>query len=106
MTTEDGYILHVFNIYKEGLAADAPVIFLQHGIMCCSDYWTNQQESSPAIILAKAGYNVFLGNNRGNRYGRRHETLDPIKDRKKFSNYSWYEMGKYDLVAMIDFVLK
>jgi pimeloyl-ACP methyl ester carboxylesterase len=80
ITTEDGYILQIFNIYKKDIAKDAPVILCMNGIACCSDYWVSQEEQSPAIILANAGYNVFLGNNRGTVYGRRHKTLDPEKD--------------------------
>ena len=51
-----------------------------------------------------AGYDVWLGNNRGNIYCRKHVKFTTAD--KEFFDYSFYEMGKYDLPAMIDKVLK
>lgn len=44
-----------------------------------------------------------MGNNRGNVYSRGHETLDPQHD-KEFYQYSFFEMGVYDLPAMVDYI--
>ena len=51
---------------------------------------------------------MWLGNNRGSLYGRKHETLKPDKkeDSKKFFDYSFFELGKYDLPAQVDYVLE
>lgn len=57
-----------------------------------------------AYLLADHNYDVWLGNARGNRYSRNHTTLDP--DESKFWDFSWHEIGIYDLPAMIDHVLK
>lgn len=57
-----------------------------------------------AYLLADHNYDVWLGNARGNRYSRNHTTLDP--DESKFWDFSWHEIGMYDLPAMIDHVLK
>lgn len=46
---------------------------------------------------------VWIGNARGNTYSRRHITLDP-KD-PKFWDFSWHEIGVYDIPATIDYVL-
>jgi len=54
-------------------------------------------------MLANIGYDVWLGNNRGNKYSRSHISLNPDKD-KNFWDFSFHEMGKYDLPAMIDFI--
>lgn len=48
---------------------------------------------------------MWLGNNRGNSYSRDHNKLDPDID-AKFFDYSFYELGKYDLPAMIDKTLE
>nr|CAD7395148.1 unnamed protein product [Timema poppensis] len=55
------------------------------------------------FILADYGYDVWLGNIRGNFYSRKHVTLSP--DKSKFWNFSMHEMGIYDVPAMIDHIL-
>jgi pimeloyl-ACP methyl ester carboxylesterase len=70
----------------------APVVFLQHGIMQSANCWVmNYAEKSPAFIFAKAGYDVWLGNNRGNKYSRGHVRLDPLNkaDKKEYFSYSF-----------------
>ena len=46
-----------------------------------------------------AGFDVWVGNNRGNIYSRGH--VDKMAE-GDFFNYSFLELGKYDLPAMID----
>ena len=78
-------------------------MFLQHGLFDTSDGWVdNYATNSVAFTFARAGYDVFLGNNRGNYYSNKHVTLDPIKDPKAFFNYSFADYGLYDLPAQID----
>ena len=94
-------------VMSQFLKPDAPVIFMQHGLLASSDGWTaNGPKESPAFKFANAGYDVWLGNNRGNYHSRRHETLDPKKDESEFFTYSFVELGKYDLPAQIDEVRK
>lgn len=57
-----------------------------------------------AYLLADAGFDVWMGNARGNTYSRKHISLNP--DKAKFWKFSWNEIGYYDLPAMIDYVLK
>lgn len=60
------------------------------------------------FILADAGYDVWLGNARGNRYSRRHVKHNPdafFFFKKKFWNFSWHEIGTIDLPTMIDYIL-
>ena len=45
-------------------------------------------------------------NARGTRYSRNHTSLNPDIDRNKFWNFSWHEIGLYDLPAAIDHILK
>ncbi len=41
---------------------------------------------------------------RGNKYGMRHETLNPDDD--LFWNFSFDEMSDFDLTSMVDYALK
>ena len=50
------------------------------------------QEKSPAMVLANAGYNVWLGNSRGSKYSRNHLSFDPNKD-NDYWTFSFQEMG-------------
>lgn len=57
-----------------------------------------------AFLLADRGYDVWLGNARGNVYSRNHVSLSP--EDSKFWDFSWHEIGYYDIPAMIDYILK
>lgn len=78
VTTQDGYILSLDRIPPFGKDIgdpnfEAPVVMLQHGIEDSSIAWVlNTIENAPAFILSRAGYDVWLGNNRGNSESRRH----------------------------------
>ena len=60
---------------------------------------------APAYLLADKGYDVWLGNTRGSYYSRRHKTLSPDKD-KEFWEFSFVEMGRYDIKASVEYVLE
>lgn len=101
VTTEDGYILTLFHIPGK---SQYPV-FLQHGILDSADTWIIRGSNSLVITLASRGYDVWIGNSRGSRYARRHVSLDPDKD-EEFWDFSFNEVGYYDLPAMVDKILK
>ena len=78
---------------------------LQHGLADSAYCWVlHDTELSPAFVLARAGYDVWLGNSRGNPFSRKHATLNADHDKKKYFDFSFYEMGKYDLPAMIEMI--
>lgn len=105
VTTSDGYILTMFRIpgkYDEDApATPKPVLFFQHGLLDSADCWImNYVDKSPAFIAASAGYDVWLGNFRGNKYNHDHVSL--TTDDKEFWEYSWREHGLFDLKAMFE----
>lgn len=57
-----------------------------------------------AYKLADAGYDVWMANVRGTTHSRNHVTHDP--ELKEFWEFTWHEIGVYDLPAFIDFILK
>ena len=62
------------------------------------------KEESPAFQLVKAGFDVWLGNNRGTLYSRKNTHIDPETDPEDFFDYSFFELGQYDAPTQIDFV--
>jgi len=112
ITTDDGYILTIFRIPRaknqtETPSGPRPVVLIQHGLLGSSDMWVNNLPNQDAAYLyADSGYDVWLGNFRGNRYGRKHVKLSADKDKMAFWDFSWPEMAKYDLPATINFILQ
>ena len=92
---------HIWHADKVG--KDSPVVFLQHGLFSSSDCWIVNDVNSVGFRLAQAGYDVWLGNNRGTMYSRGHKSMNPNKNGAYF-DYSFYELGKYDAVTQIDMV--
>lgn len=107
VTTDDGYILTMHRIPHgiNGPSENRPVVFLQHGLLCSSADWlVTGPEQALAFILADNGYDVWMGNARGNTHSRHHVSLSP--NSREFWEFSWHEIGIYDLPAMIDYVIE
>ncbi|POM65700.1 Lipase [Phytophthora palmivora] len=110
--TADDYILTMYRIPKtydesqsnEKPATDKPVVLLQHGLMDSSfTFVCNFRNQSLAFVLADAGYDVWLANNRGTTWSREHLTYTDDDD--EFWEFTWEDMGKYDLPAEINYIL-
>ncbi|XP_071560366.1 lipase 3-like [Temnothorax nylanderi] len=108
VTTEDGYNLKIHRIPGSPLLLNSKkkkeIVFVQHGLLCLSDSWVLYGPGKDlAFLLADQGYDVWIGNMRGNSYCRSHvnmTTYDP-----KFWQYSFHEIGTKDLPAMFDYIL-
>ena len=104
--TDDGYILRLFRIQAKNtkITAGKPVVFLQHGLFDSADDWVvNDEDKSLGFALANAGYDVWLGNNRGNKYSRANKNISP--SHREFWHFSFQEMGEYDVKANIGFII-
>lgn len=109
VVTDDGYFLTLFRISaKKQQIRDAtvkPAVFLMHGLLGSADDWLLMGPGkSLAYLLADAGYDVWLGNARGNKYSRRHTSKHPALN--DFWQFGTDEVALHDLPAMIDYVLK
>ncbi|XP_068748614.1 gastric triacylglycerol lipase-like [Montipora capricornis] len=107
--TEDGYLLQIHRIPAgrndpNSCTTQKPVIFLQHGLMCDSSNWIINLNESFGFILADAGFDVWMGNVRGNSYGL--QNIHYSTDSKDFWDFSFDEMARYDLPAMLEYVLQ
>lgn len=99
VVTDDRYLLTVFRIPRLG-----PPVLLMHGLEgSADDFVLAGPESGLAYLLADEGYDVWLGNARGNKHSRHHEHLKPTDG--SFWDFSWHEIGLYDLPSMIDYIL-
>jgi len=115
VTTPDGYILGLHRIpatdgsdgADEHFSTKTPVrpILIIHGFMQSSEAFTIRQKASDSLplVLADAGYDVWLGNNRGNKYSHKHVHKKPTHE--DFWDYSIDDMVRCDLPTMIDYVL-
>lgn len=114
VTTEDSFVLRMFRI--PAAAAGAPVVFLQHGLLDSADTWLMGRAvgdaapwrySSLAYAFADSGFEVWLGNSRGNKYSRnstRYSPNWPFDER--FWAFDWESMARYDMPAQVDYALR
>eukprot|EP01087_Luapelamoeba_hula_P016092 TRINITY_DN4917_c0_g1_i1.p1 TRINITY_DN4917_c0_g1~~TRINITY_DN4917_c0_g1_i1.p1 ORF type:complete len:464 (-),score=77.92 TRINITY_DN4917_c0_g1_i1:68-1459(-) len=122
VTTKDGYILTLHRIPHGKLnkqdddrqekekdittAPPRPVVFLLHGFMQCSEVWIcrPKPENNIAFALADLGYDVWLGNVRGNKYSMKHIKRTPFEPR--FWAFCLDEIIQYDMPSMLEYVLE
>lgn len=86
-----------------------PVVLMIHGLEADSSSWViNSPDRSPAFILVRAGYDVWLGSNRGSLYSRGHQSFNSsdIKDMPQYYDFDFEDMGLKDIPAFTDFIIK
>ncbi|KAF8371074.1 hypothetical protein PRIPAC_77503 [Pristionchus pacificus] len=104
--TTDGYILNMLRIphgqaSTNNSSCHRPPLLMLHGLMGdASEFVINPPESSPGMILADAGFDIFMLNVRGTYYSQRHVNL--TKDDREYWKFSTDDIVKYDLPAAID----
>ncbi|CAI6364317.1 unnamed protein product [Macrosiphum euphorbiae] len=97
--TEDGYIVNLFHIKGQG----GPPFLLLHALMGASDQWLlrDGDHDLPSLLI-NSGYDVWLGDFRGNIYSKKHTHLN-VSD-PEYWKFSIDEWAYYDVPAMMDYV--
>ncbi|XP_053666775.1 lipase 3-like [Anopheles marshallii] len=103
--TADGYVLALTRIPSKDKPTNHSLpTLLVHGLFASSaDFLIIGPKNSLAYLLADQGHDVWLVDMRGNRYSRRHTKLP--SDSRAYWDFTWHEMGYYDLPATIDHIL-
>ncbi|KAG9312007.1 Alpha/Beta hydrolase protein [Chiua virens] len=112
--TRDGYVLTLHRIpWRKGedtarqAEADTgkPVVYLHHGLLMNSEVWVCLTEEARCLpfVLAEQGFDVWLGNNRGNKYSKK--SIHHKPNSSKFWNYSLDEFAWYDIPDSIEYIL-
>lgn len=105
VTTLDGYILQVFRMQRisELMHSKLPVL-MWHGLLDSAfTFLLNMANESLPYLLADEGYDVWLGNCRGNTYGTAHMFLDPRQE--AFWQFTWDAFAQRDVPDVISHVL-
>ena len=103
VTTNDGYILTVHRIPRPG----APVVFYQHGYESSSaDMGLGPSNTTLGFLMSDQGFDVWMGNFRGNVYSKNHTSLNPNTIIGPFWDFTWWENGAMDIPAMLNYILE
>lgn len=88
----------------DGSQVNKPSVLMIHGIIDSADsFIMNLPTKAPAFVAASAGYDVWIGNTRGNKYSRSHIKYDSSKD-YEYWDHSFVEMAKFDIPAFIEHI--
>ncbi|WYZ39241.1 hypothetical protein EsH8_III_001155 [Colletotrichum jinshuiense] len=117
LQTKDGYLLGLHRLAwkkgEEGQRVNSgpgslkkKAIYLHHGLLMNSEVWvclTDEQRCLP-FVLAEKGYDVWLGNNRGNKYSKKSVHHSPKS--AEFWNFSIDEFAFHDIPDSIAYILE
>lgn len=105
--TKDNYLLNIHHLVKPGhnVPRNGKVVYLHHGLLMCSEIWATmaKKEQNLPFVLHDLGYDVWLGNNRGNKYSHKHVTR--LLDSAEFWDFSLDEFALFDIPDTIDYIL-
>ncbi|TFY54056.1 hypothetical protein EVJ58_g9083 [Rhodofomes roseus] len=111
--TKDGYLLGLHRLPfrrgedtgRRGYSTGKPVVYLHHGLLMNSEVWVclTDPARSIAFTLVELGFDVWLGNNRGNKYSKKSIHHNP--NSTKFWNYSIDDFAWHDIPDSIEYIL-
>ncbi|KAI9305964.1 Alpha/Beta hydrolase protein [Cunninghamella echinulata] len=91
---------------REPINGKKPIVLLYHGFLMSSEVWVCNIEEycNLPLLLVNLGYDVWLGNARGNKYSQNHLRLKASD--VAFWNFSLNEYAIYDLPDTVDYILQ
>ncbi|TGJ82631.1 hypothetical protein E0Z10_g6133 [Xylaria hypoxylon] len=114
--TKDGYLLGLHRLaWKKGeedtkvndgsSSVKKRVVYLHHGLLMNSEVWVCQTDAQRCLpfVLVEHGFDVWLGNNRGNKYSKKSIKCSP--NSTEFWNFSIDEFAFYDIPDSIQYIL-
>lgn len=102
--TKDGYVLGLHRIAPKDPNNVRGVVFFQHGFMQNSEsFIVRGPKKALPYILVDEGYDVWLGNNRGNKYSYKHLQYSPKE--AEFWDFCIDDFALSDIPAMLGYVL-
>jgi len=114
--TQDGYLLGVHRLgWRKGEedqrvnsgpdSVQKKVVYLHHGLLMNSEVWVclTEKERCLPFVLVDMGYDVWLGNNRGNKYSKKCLHYAPTEI--PFWNFSMDQFAFHDIPDTIDYIL-
>lgn len=117
--TGDGYLLGLHRLAwrqgEEGVRVNSSdrntgvkkkVVYLHHGLMMNSEVWVclTERERCLPFELVERGYDVWLGNNRGNKYSKKSVHSAPTSS--AFWNFSMDQFAFHDIPDSIAYILE
>lgn len=116
--TGDGYLLGVHRLGwkpgEEGTRVNGgrdggvkkKVVYMHHGLMMNSEVWVclTERERCLPFQLVERGYDVWLGNNRGNKYSKKSVHTAPSSS--AFWNFSMDQFAFHDIPDSIAYILE
>lgn len=106
VTTRDDYILLLHKLEKPNSRynGNGKIVYFHHGLCTNSELFVLGSEFNknlPYLLLEK-GWEVWLGNNRGNKYSRKH--LKVSVSSKQYWDFSLDEFALYDIPDSIAYI--
>eukprot|EP00747_Dinoflagellata_sp_TGD_P179326 gnl/TRDRNA2_/TRDRNA2_29974_c0_seq1.p1 gnl/TRDRNA2_/TRDRNA2_29974_c0~~gnl/TRDRNA2_/TRDRNA2_29974_c0_seq1.p1 ORF type:complete len:457 (+),score=41.75 gnl/TRDRNA2_/TRDRNA2_29974_c0_seq1:58-1428(+) len=95
----DGYHLTIHRLPRQ----DGKPVFLLHGIEDASPTWFSSGRKALAPLLYDNGFDVWMGNMRGNQYSQQHDTLETSDP--SFWNFTCIDIGEVDVPATVAYIL-
>ncbi|PSN72531.1 alpha/beta-hydrolase [Corynespora cassiicola Philippines] len=88
---------------KQGLKKK--VVYMHHGLLMNSEVWVclTERERCLPFELVERGYDVWLGNNRGNKYSKKCVNSAPTST--AFWNFSMDQFAFHDIPDSIEYIL-